>query len=261
MRRYARVYKAFFTSSFARELEFRVNFFAKVAQNAVWLAFFLMIILVVYRNADSVAGWTRGEALTLGATWFLMNSMVSAFAFSLIEVPEHVRRGTLDFIITKPIDAQFWVSLRRFNFDQVGMMVVSLAVIVYGAGAGGHAPSAPQWAAFAILAVCSALLAYAFNLLLMTLGIWLVRVDNLWVLSETITGIARFPLDIYNSSLQKLLTYGFPLAFLATIPVRQLVVGIDMSMVSIGIAWAAGATLVTRSFWNFALTRYTSASS
>lgn len=261
MRRYARVYRAFFTSSFARELEFRVNFFAKVAQNAVWLAFFLMIVLVVYRNTDSVAGWTRGEALALGATWFLMNSLVSAFAFSLMEVPEHVRRGTLDFIITKPVDAQFWISLRRFSFDQIGMVVVSLAVIVYAANTGVAAPSLAQWAAFSVLAACSALLAYAFNLFLMTFGIWLVRVDNLFVLSETVTGIARFPLDIYNSTLQKMLTYGFPLAFLATIPVRQLVDGVDGPMVAVGVAWAAGATLITRLFWNFALTRYTSASS
>ena len=261
MRRYWRIYKTFFVSSFARELEFKANFFAKIAQNVVWIVFFLLIILVVYRNTDSVAGWSRGEAFILAATCFVMNALVSAFFMSLQEIPEQVRRGTLDFVITKPVDTQFWVSTRKFNFDQIGTLLAGIAMIVVGTIQAGLHPSLAQWLAYLLLTASSTLLFYAFNMALMTLGIWLVRVDNLWVLGETVMQVARYPLDIYSSGLQRILTFFVPLAFIATVPARQLAKGLDVGMVGIGMAWSLGAFLFARWFWNFALSHYSSASS
>jgi ABC-2 type transport system permease protein len=261
MGRYWRVYRTFFVSSFARELEFRANFLAKMAQNVVWIAFFILILLVIYRNTDSIAGWSRGEAFVLSATCFIMNALMTMFFMSLSEIPEQVRRGTLDFVITKPIDTQFWVSTRKFNFDQVGTLVAGVVLVGFGVVSSGLAPSIHQWISYLTLTGASTLLFYSFNLILMTTGIWLVRVDNLWVLGETVMQVARYPLDIYSTGLQRFLTYFVPLAFVATIPARQLAKGLDWSIVGVGLAWSVGLFLVSRWFWNFALKHYSSASS
>lgn len=261
MGRYWRIYRTFFVSSLQRELEFRANLFAKVAQNVVWMAFFVLIILVVYLNTDSVAGWSRGDAYILAATCFIMNAFVSAFFMSLMEIPEQVRRGTLDFVITKPVDTQFWISLRRFNFDQIGSLVAGIGMLVLGIVTADLQPTALQLLAYWVLTVCSTIIFYAFSLCLMTLGIWLVRVDNLWVLGETIMQVARYPLDIYNVPLRQVLTYILPLAFIATVPASQLAKGFDPGMLLLGVAWATISFLAARWFWNFALKHYTSASS
>lgn len=242
-------------------MEFRANFYAKVAQNFVWMGFFVLIILVIYSNTDMVAGWSRGDAIILGATCFLMNAVVTAFFFSLMEIPQHVRLGTLDFIVTKPIDTQFWISLRRFNFDQVGTLLSGFVLVFVGVKLSHLHPSALQWLAFFALVAASLVIFYSFLLALMTTGIWLVRVDNLWVLGESVMQVARYPLDIYQTGLQRFFTYLVPLAFIATIPARQLVNGLDPAMVALGLAWAAVCFLGARKFWRFALTHYTSASS
>ena len=95
----------------------------------------------------------------------------------------------------------------------------------------------------------------------MTLGIWLVRVDNLWVLGESVMQVSRYPLDIYSGGLQRVFTFVLPLAFLATMPARQLVLEPDVRMVALGVVWAATSFLGARIFWNFALKHYASASS
>ncbi|HRI43734.1 MAG TPA: ABC-2 family transporter protein [Fimbriimonadaceae bacterium] len=261
MGRYWRIYRTFFVSSLARELEFRANFFAKIAQNVVWIGFFLLIVLVIYRNTDSVAGWNRGDAFVLAATCFVMNAIVSALFMSLQEIPEQVRRGTLDFVITKPVDTQFWVSTRKFNFDQIGTLFAGIAMVWIGVSTSGVHPGAAQWFAYVVLLLAATLLFYAFNMALMTLGIWLVRVDNLWVLGETVMQVARYPLDIYSTGLQRMFTYFVPLAFLATVPSSQLVKGYNAGMLGLGVAWSLAALLFSRWFWNFALRHYSSASS
>jgi ABC-2 type transport system permease protein len=261
MARYWRIYRTFFVSSFARELEFRANFFAKILQNALWIFFFLAILFVVYRNTDSIAGWSRGDALILAATVFLMNAVANAFFFSLAEIPNQVRMGTLDFVVTKPIDSQFWVSTRKFNFDQIGTLVAGVVMIAAGVVTAKLHPDPLQWIGYLTLVGSSLALFYAFNLALMTTGIWLVRVDNLWVLSESITQIARYPLDIYGSGLQRLLTFAIPLGLLSTVPARQLVRGFNLGMVGLGLVWAVAALLLSRAFWRYAMRHYSSASS
>jgi ABC-2 type transport system permease protein len=261
VQRYWRIYRTFFTSSLARELEFRANFFAKIAQNAVWIVFFILILLVIYGNTKSVAGWTRGAAFILAATCFLMNAFVSAFFMSLNEIPEQVRKGTLDFVITKPVDTQFWISARRFNFDQIGTFLAGIVMVVLGVMQDKLAVSFAEGVAYAVLLIASTTIFYSFNLMLMTTGIWLVRVDNLWVLSESVMQIARYPIDIYQSALKRLFIYALPLAFIATIPASQLVHGLNLQMVGLGLVWAIVFFVLARSFWNFALRHYGSASS
>jgi ABC-2 type transport system permease protein len=259
--RYWRIYQTFFVTSLRRELEFRANFFAKIFQNLMWIFFFVMILLVVYRNTDSVAGWNRGEAFVLAATIFLMNALASAFFFSLMDIPGQVRMGTLDFVVTKPVDSQFWVSTRRFNFDQIGTLLAGISMVVIGVLTAQAHPGLLQWLTYAALVVASLVIYYSFQLALMTTGIWLVRVDNLWVLGESVMQIARFPLDIYSTGLQRFLTFFVPLAFLATVPARQLVEGLNPLMAGLGIVWALGAFWLSRRFWRFAMRHYASASS
>jgi ABC-2 type transport system permease protein len=259
--RYWKIYRTFFTSSLARELEFRANFFAKILQNAIWIFFFLMILLVIYGNTNDVAGWSRGDAFILAATVFLMNAVFTAFFFSLNEIPQHVRQGTLDFIITKPVDTQFWISIRKFEFGQIGTFIAGLIMVVVGVMTAHISPSVLQWAGYLTLVLTSLLIFYSFNLILMTTGIWLVRVDNLWVLGETLTQISRYPIDIYSGGLRRIFIYFVPLAFIATIPATQLKTGFDGRMVALGLVWAVSFFVIARLFWRSALRHYTSASS
>lgn len=261
MRRYWRVYRSFFTSSFARELEFKANLIAKVAQNLMWIVFFLMILFVVYGKTNSIAGWDRGEAFVLAATVFLMNAMFNAFFFSLQEIPQQIRMGTMDFVVTKPMDSQFWVSTRKFNFDQIGTVFAGCVMVAVGLRTAHAVPGVAQWLAYAALTAASTAIFYAFNLTLMTTAIWLVRVDNLWVLGESLVGVARYPVDIYGAGLRRFLTFVIPLGFLATVPARQLVKGLDPNAVWEGLLWAAAVLALSRAFWRKAMTCYSSASS
>jgi ABC-2 type transport system permease protein len=261
LRRYLRVYKAFFVSAFARELEYRANFFAQVIQTIAWVVFFLLILLVIYSNTDSVAGWSRADSIILAGTLFVISGIVSFFTFGLYEIPQQVRLGTMDFVITKPIDSQFWVSLRKVKFSEIGSLVAGFVTLIVGVTQLTDTPRLDQVFAYSILTVCSALIFYAFNMFLMTLSIFWVRVDNLWILSDSAVNVARYPIDIFQPIVQRVLTFGIPIAFLATIPARQLIHQVDWPMVAVGVFWTAILLMLTRFYWKWATARYTSASS
>lgn len=261
MNRYWRIYRTFFASSLTRELEFKANFIAKLLQNMVWIGFFFAILFVVYRNTNDVAGWSRGDAYVLAATVYLIDAISTAFFMSLTEIPQQVRQGTLDFVVTKPVDSQFWISTRRFNFDQIGTLLAGFGLVISGVADAQLHPSPVQWVTYFLLVGCAIAIFYSFNLALMTTGVWLVRVDNLWVLSDSVRQIARYPLDIYGAGLQRFLTYAIPLGLIATVPARQLVRGFDASSIALALTWTAIALFLSRSFWRYAMRHYSSASS
>jgi ABC-2 type transport system permease protein len=133
---YWRLYKAFVRASFVREMEFRANFWAKMLYNALWLGFFLATLKIIYRHTDAIAGWRESEALMLAATLYFIDALISTlFYFGLSELPTLVRQGTLDFVLFKPVDSQFWLSLRRINLDQLGSLAVAVLLGVYALSA------------------------------------------------------------------------------------------------------------------------------
>ncbi|MEP0766981.1 MAG: ABC-2 family transporter protein [Fimbriimonadia bacterium] len=262
MRRYLRLYRAMVLASLQREIEFRANFWAKVAQNLVWMGFFIAILKVFYGQTDSIAGWSEGQSFLLFATCYMMGSVAGAvFGMSVVELPTMVRLGTLDYVLVKPVDSQFWVSVRLFNFDQVGTVAASFGLLAYGLRLENLSPSPHQVLVYVVLTVAALLLFYALQFVLMTLGIWLVRVENLWVVGESVFQVARFPLDIFPALLQKLFLYAIPLAFIATVPTRALWGQAETWVIWLGVGWSLAAVIACRWFWRFALRYYTSASS
>lgn len=261
MRHYWRIYSTFFKSSLARELQFRVNFFAKMLQNTVWFGFFLVVLFVVYGKVDTIGGWDRREAQILGATLYIVGSLNNLLTCAVLEIPGHVRQGTLDFIVTKPVDSQFWVSMRKFNFAEVGSFLGGVTLVAISVAAFQPIPSLIQFALYLLGIICAVINLYGFQLALMTTGIYFVRIDNLWVLGETLTGLGRYPMDIYPKGLRFILTFMLPVAFFAYFPALQLVRGADFGVAAQGILFSAIFFVLSRLWWRYSMRHYSSASS
>lgn len=262
LRFYLRLYRAFLRTSVVREMEFRANFWAKMFYNAIWLGFFLATLKIIYRHTESIAGWTEPEALVLASTLYFIDALISTFFyFGLSELPAMVRQGTLDFVLFKPVDSQFWISLRRINLDQLGSLAVSVLLGGYALFRLGYAPSLGNVAIYLAMVLTGVLIFYSFHFMMMTLSIWLVRVDNLWVLSEVFAQIGRFPTDVFDAVLRRVFTYVLPVAFLATIPSKALLGKASLGVLVFAVVWGVVFFVAGRVFWRFALRSYTSASS
>ncbi len=259
---YARVYRAFLRSSLVREMEFRANFWAKVFFNLLWLGFFLATLKIIYRHTEAIAGWTEPEALVLAATLYFLDALIATlFYFGLSELPTMVRQGTLDYVLVKPVDSQFWLSLRRVNFDQLGSLMVAVLLGVYALLSLGYIPPLTNILLYLGMVAMGVLIFYSFHFMMMTLSIWLVRVENLWVLSDVFAQIGRFPTDVFDAVLRRLFTYVLPVAFLATIPAKALLGKASGGFLLFATLWALAFFIAGRLFWRFALRSYTSASS
>ncbi|HEX5323337.1 MAG TPA: ABC-2 family transporter protein, partial [Capsulimonadaceae bacterium] len=154
------------------------------------------------------------------------------------------------------------------SLDDLGQSFGALFVIGYGwLQLHRSLPTLADLSAYLLLLAFGLVLFYALNMLLMTIAFWLVRLDNLMVLADTVFQIARTPVDIFTSFGPLppfILTYVLPLAFLAAMPVKALFGTLqsptgDVILTAFGLA--AGFLLASILLWSKATRSYSSASS
>lgn len=132
VKRYVKLYFCFLRNCLVREMEFRANFIIGMIGNLIQLAFTLIFFGVVYYNVKTIAGWNVFETMFLLATNHLINSLYSALlGGNVTAISSHVETGSLDFILTKPVNHQFLVSTRHIDMGGFTNALLSFPIFWY----------------------------------------------------------------------------------------------------------------------------------
>ena len=116
MRRYTKTLGLFWSVSVAAEMEYRANFVLSCLTTLLTLGGALFTVGLLFQNGHTPGGYSWPAALTVLGVYTLLDGLQqSVLAPNRTALTEYVREGTLDFVLLKPIDTQFWMSLRRFS--------------------------------------------------------------------------------------------------------------------------------------------------
>ncbi len=260
--RYARLLRAQMRASMLTLLQYRFDFFADGALELLWATTALVPLLVVYQARETVAGWSLGEAL-LVTGWFILLQGVLEGAInpSLTSVVEHIRTGTLDFVLLKPADAQFLVSTARFQPWRATNVLTALAVFGYAFHRLGRPPTATGLAAAFALLIASTLLLYSLWILTVSAAFYVVKVDNLSVLFNSIFDAARWPSSVFRGVLGFIFMFVVPITLMTTYPALAMLDKLRGSTLVLAFAGAVIFAALARLVWLGSIGRYTSASS
>jgi ABC-2 type transport system permease protein len=260
--RYLRLLGIQLRASTTVALQYRVDFLVQGGMSLFWGAQAVVPLLVVFGQRPSVAGWTFDEALVVMAWFVFMKGILEgAVNPSLASVVEHIRKGTLDFVLMKPADAQFLVSTAKFAPWRIMDMVAGLAIMGIAFHRLGRWPGPGEVAAAFGLVICATALLYALWILVISAAFYVVKIDNLSFLFLSIYDAARWPSDVFHGLLRLVFTVVIPLAVLTTFPARALLGRLGPRDAVVAIACAVVLTLFARLVWLRSIGRYTSASS
>src|SRR6185437_13993108 len=93
------------------------------------------VISLVYSHTARLNGWTEPELISLLGVQILLGGVVHTFVQPNMEkLMEDVQQGTLDYALTKPVDAQLLVSVRQFRIWQLVEVASGLVLIGIGLG-------------------------------------------------------------------------------------------------------------------------------
>lgn len=258
--RYLRLLGTQLRASILLGLQYRADFLLDGFVEVFWMATTLVPLLVVFGMRRTVAGWSFPESLmVMGWFTFLQGVLEGAINPSLASVVEHVRKGTLDFVLMKPADAQFLVSTARFAIWRAVNTVTAIAIFAWGFRLLGRGPSVSA-IAFAVVSLVSAV-AVLYSLWIMTASaaFYVVRIDNLSYFFNAIFDAARWPVSIFRGVARFVFTFVVPLGIMTTYPAQALLGTLRTATLLGSLGAAALALVVSRAVWTRSIARYTSA--
>lgn len=179
---------------------------------------------------------------------------------SMSRLLEHVRMGTLDFVLVKPVNSQFMVSLRHMKAVQLAQAMTGVVVIGLRIHQRGASLGILDALAFSVALACGLVLVYALLLSLCTLSFWLVRVDNLLTLFWAFLDAGRFPVDIYPGWLRLTMSTIVPIGIAVTIPAEALAGRLQPLPLAAIVLAALFAATFSSWFWQRGLRASTGAS-
>jgi viologen exporter family transport system permease protein len=243
------------------ELQYRANFFVAAFQSLLSVAVGLIVLALVYSHTKTLNGWTESELLVIVGVQILLGGVIHATIQPNMErLVDEVRDGKLDFLLTKPEDAQALVSLREVQIWQAVDVISGSAVVVLGAVRIAHGVGAGGAAAFIALLALGALLLYCFWLILATGSFWIVNMGYLAELFEGVYQTGRWPIGVYPGWLRYSMTYLVPIGFAVTVPAQAITNRLHWTTVVVAVGFAVALTAFTRVFWRVGLRRYSGAS-
>ena len=138
MGRYLLTLRSFWATALASQFEYQLNGLIDLLAMVGNLAGSLFVISLFYGPGRSLGGWSWEAALVvLGVYTVLEGACTSFLRPNLAMIVTHVQQGTLDFILLKPIDSQFWLSFRTVSPAGLPEIVTGLGLILWAAGKAG----------------------------------------------------------------------------------------------------------------------------
>lgn len=251
----------FATISFRNMSEFRVDFMTSILHNIIYQAIFIIFWKSILGfTSDSLGEWTFPELAILCAFTLLATAIMQWFA-GLTGLSRKVLRGEVDKYLCKPISPLFALLAEEMRGMASLQQLISAGAILGGICFYYDVEVSLVGAAWSLLVLavgCTAVILIQGTLAL--LAFWLgdvSRIQSLFVISGE---LERYPLTLFPTWLQRLLTWIIPIGLISTFPVLIFLGRLEIAKTYLGIAvgllvlWSLVFTVT----WNRALRRYES---
>jgi ABC-2 type transport system permease protein len=262
MRRYLRLAVVQLRISVASAMAYRANFAVEGVMTLAWLALTLLPLLVLFTGKNAVAGWDASSALVVIAYFTGVRAVLEGVVSpSIVDLVEKIRSGSFDYVLLKPVDAQFQISASRYEPWKLLDLVAAIVLVVIAFVRRGSAPAPADVVLGVVLFFAGVAAMYALWIACAAASFWVVRLDNLVYLLSAIFDIGRWPIQVLPGIWRILFTFVIPVAIMTTYPAMALLGRLDATTALATLGGALALLAVSRALWRAAIRNYTSASS
>jgi len=246
--------------------QYRTSFVLHVVGQFVAGFFDFVGIAVIFGRIDALDGWTVEEVLFLYGTSQLAFGLGDVFVSPVERASDHVRAGTFDQLLTRPLGPLFQLVTGEFELRRVGRALQGFVVFAVAMAALPVPWTAGRAAMTAVVVVTGAVIFASSWVLTSSIAFWAVQTQEL-ANSVTYGGgfLTQYPVDVFGAALRQLLLV-MPMAFVSYVPATWV---LDREGAYDLPSWAPFASpavallfaLVARAVWRAGIRQYRSTGS
>lgn len=205
--------------SLMEQMAYRINFIAGIAVECGYMLIKLMYAVLILRAGAEINGLTAHEMLMCIGTYIMVTGVYMGIYPNYWALPLSVRDGSLDMQLTKPVNTQFLVTLRKLDFGMpIPDVACGLALIVYGWQRAGLPATPGAVAGFAVYCLAGWFLTYCLFLIPELLSFWFVSTNGVQALSSAVFDFNNTPMNLYPKWVQRLGILLLPVFLITNFP-------------------------------------------
>ena len=244
-----------------KDLQYRGHFVANCFNSVAGLALAIGTILIVFRHTERLGDWNQSELIMLIGVYSAVRGFINFFIKpGLQEFLEGIRTGLFDYALLKPLDSQLYVAIKEFRFWSLIDLLTGVGIVCWSFWSGDLATSSINWFLVILSVAAGFAVVIAFWFILGTTAFWFIKLENIFVVFETLFQTARWPLTIYPEVIRTLLTVVIPVAWAVTMPAAALASKTDSRTIGVAILVPVFFVGSSRLLWRFGVSRYSGAS-
>ncbi len=209
--------------SWMENLEYRLNFVSRFIVEIIWYSTQLVVFEVLYSHTHSIAGWEIEHVRVFMGSLFLSDCIwMMLFNENFDVFFQMVKRGDLDLLLTKPIDAQFMATVRKASPVYLSNLVLVVGYLVWAISNLETLPSFFQFAKYFFLLGCGLAITYSCRMFFVALTLKLHDANSLTYMWFQFYRLGMRPREIYPRWLRLTVTFVLPVGLIASVPASQL---------------------------------------
>jgi ABC-2 type transport system permease protein len=231
--------------------------FGKTLRVSMSLLFFYLL----KNQGVTVAGYTTDQVIVFFLTYQLIDIIAQMLFRGVYTFGQLIRTGEFDFLMAKPMSPLFRALTGRPDVDDAIFLIPTLAVSWWVLAQLNVTITVTSAVWYVLLLMNSLLIVAGLHIIVLALGVLTMEVDNLIWTYRDLSRLGQFPVTMYLEPMRTALFFILPIGFMVTIP-AQILMGLPPTY-SVLITTIMGVTFFWGSlwFWNWALRKYSSASS
>src|SRR3990170_3413178 len=257
--KYFRVWYLMSRNAFAGWIANRFGSVVLLIGKLLRFLFFFAFLTFLLKGTGTLAGYSLNETLFFFLTFTLIDTIAQFLFREVYRFRPLVVSGGFDLVLTKPINALFRSLMGGADLLDF-MTIPPLILAIYFLGRSLN-PTTVQVLLYLFLLINGLVIATAFHIAVLSLGIITLEIDHTIMIYRDLTNLGRFPIDIYREPLKGLLTYLIPVGIMITLPAKALMGLVSPGGIVVSFVLGVVSLFLALRYWNFALTKYSSASS
>lgn len=259
LRKYLKIWWLMSRNSFVMVISQRLSVAVFLIGKVLRFIFFFGFLFFLLLGSKTLGSYTSDQVIFFYLTFTLVDIIAQFFFREVYRFRQMIVRGDFDYVMVKPMSALFRSLLGGADvIDFITIPPIIFAVIYYGTRLN---PTFSEVFLYVLLVINGLIIAAAFHIIVLAMAIITLEIDHSIMIYRDLVSLGRLPVDIYKEPLKGFLTYFIPVGIMVTFPVKS-ILGLS-SVWGVLVAFLVGilSMFVALRFWNFALKKYSSASS
>lgn len=221
----------------------------------VLFAIFLNFLL---KGTQGLAGYSSQQVIFFYLSFNLVDTLAQLLFREVYRFRQLVVTGNLDLVLSKPLNPLLRVLLGGGDLLDLIMLLLIAGLVVWF-GMNYISLSLFSWAAYLLLIINGLIIAAAFHILVLALGMVTTTIDHLIMVYRDFSSMLRIPIDLYIEPVRSLLTFVIPLGIMLTFPAKALMGLLSPQLIVTSLALTGVFLFLSLKYWRYSLKQYASA--